>query len=64
MKAKLLERITIGEETFLQLAAERAKVVREYLVNQGQVPTERLSLVGETVDGPAVKGTRVELRLK
>ena len=64
MKARLLARITVDEEAFRQLAAERAQVVREYLVNQGQVPAERISLVGATAETPAAKGTRVDLRLK
>jgi hypothetical protein len=64
MKAKLLERITVDDEAFRQLAEERAKTVREYLINRGQVPAERVSLVGLTSDAPAAKGARVELRLK
>jgi len=64
MKAKLLERITLDEEAYRQLAAERANVVRKYLVDQGQVPAERVSLAEGTAQSPTAKGTRVELRLK
>ena len=64
MKAKLLERITVDEEAYRQLAAERANTVRKYLAEQGQVPAERVSLAGVTTQSPAAKGTRVELRLK
>jgi hypothetical protein len=64
MKAKLLERMTVDEEAYRQLADGRAQMVREYLVNQGQVPAERLSLVGATAETPVAKGARVDLRLK
>jgi len=64
MKARLLEKAVVDEEAFRQLAAERASAVREYLVTQGQVPAERISLVAATADAPLALGTRVELRLK
>lgn len=64
MKAVLLERLTVDQEAYRQLAAQRAKTVYEYLAGTCQVPAERLTLVGATDETPAAKGTRVELRLK
>lgn len=64
MQARLLELITVDEEAYRQLAAERANAVRKYLVNHGEVPAERVSLAGITAETPAAKGARVELRLK
>lgn len=64
MKARLLTQITVDEEAFRKLAGARANAVRQYLINYGEVPAERLSLVAITNDQPAAKGTRVELKLK
>lgn len=64
MKARLLERITVDEDAYRQLAAGRANAVLKYLVNQGEVPAERVALAGITAETPAAKGTRVELHLK
>jgi hypothetical protein len=64
MKARLLEQMTIDEEAYRQLATGRANAVQKYLVNQGQVPAERVSLAGITAETPAAKGARVELRLQ
>jgi hypothetical protein len=64
MKARLLEKMTIEEEAYRQLASDRANAVRKYLVEKGQVPADRISLAGITAETPAAKGTRVELRLK
>jgi len=64
MKARLLERMTVEEEAYRQLASDRANAVRKYLVDKGQVPGDRISLAGITAETPAAKGTRVELRLK
>lgn len=64
MKARLLSQITVNEEAFRKLAAERANAVREYLVNHGEVPAERLSLAAITATQPAAKGARVELKLQ
>ena len=64
MKARLLEKITVDEESYRQLASDRANAVRKYLVDNGQVPADRISLAAITAETPAAKGTRVELRLK
>jgi hypothetical protein len=64
MKARLLELMTVDEEVYRQLAAERANTVLKYLVSHGEVPAERVSLAGITTETPAAKGARVQLRLK
>jgi len=64
MKARLLEQMTVDDDAFRQLAKERANAVQKYLINQGQVPAERVSLAGITAEIPAAKGARVELRLQ
>jgi len=64
MRARLLDLITVDEETYRKLAADRAAAVQLYLINYGQVPADRLSLAAITTGRPAAKGARVELRLK
>ena len=64
MEARLLEQMTVDEDAYRQLAAERANAVLKYLVDHGEVPAERVSLAGITTETPAAKGARVELRLK
>jgi hypothetical protein len=64
MKARLLDKMTVEEETYRQLASDRANAVRKYLVDNGQVPADRISLAAITDETPAAKGTRVELHLK
>ncbi|MFT3867287.1 MAG: DUF748 domain-containing protein [Nibricoccus sp.] len=64
MKARLLTQITVDEEAFRKLAIARANAVQQYLVNYGEVPAGRLSVVPITSDQPAAKGARVELKLK
>jgi hypothetical protein len=64
MKARLLEKITVEEESYRQLASDRAIAIRKYLADFGQVPADRVSLAAITPETPAAKGTRVELRLK
>ncbi len=64
MKVRLLGELKLDDETYRQLAVERATAVRKYLVNSGQVPAERISLAEITPETPAAKGARVELRLK
>jgi hypothetical protein len=64
MKARLIENMTIDDDVFIQLASNRAKAVRDYLVDRGLVPAERISLAAEAPAAPVAKGARVELRLK
>ncbi len=64
MKARLLEQLTVDEESFRKLASMRANAVRLYLINYGEVPPERISLAAITQENPAAKGARVELKLK
>jgi len=64
MKSRLLALITVEEEAYRKLATDRASAVRQYLINIGEVPAERLSLVAITSDQAAAKGARVDLKLK
>ncbi|ATC64218.1 hypothetical protein CMV30_09755 [Nibricoccus aquaticus] len=59
MRAKLLAAITVDENTLRELAGERARRVRSYLIDDGHIDAERISLTGETA-----KGARVDLQLK
>ncbi len=59
MRAKLLAAITVDENTLRELAGERARSVRSYLIDDGHIDAERISLTGETA-----KGARVDLQLK
>ena len=59
MRTKLLALIPTDENTLRQLASARAQRVREYLVNEGEVSAERISLVADTT-----KNARASLQLK
>jgi hypothetical protein len=59
MRAKLLAAIAIDENVLRELAGERSRKVRSYLIDEGQIAAERISLVAETAKGP-----RVDLQLK
>ncbi len=59
LREEVLDSIPVDEAVLRQLATSRAEIVREYLVNQGEVARERIGLAA-----PAGKGARVELRLK
>jgi hypothetical protein len=59
MRAKLIAAITIDDDLLRALAAERAQKVRSYLVDEGHIDAERISLMGGTA-----KGARVDLQLK
>jgi hypothetical protein len=59
MRAKLMAAIVIDGNTLRALAAERAERVRSYLVENGQIEAERISLTAGTP-----KGARVDLQLK
>jgi Domain of Unknown Function (DUF748) len=59
MRAKLLAAITVDENSLRELAGERARRVRSYLIDEGHIDAERISLTGETSKGP-----RVDLQLK
>ncbi|MGC4073331.1 MAG: DUF748 domain-containing protein [Nibricoccus sp.] len=59
MRAKLLAAIPVDENALRELAGERARRVRSYLIEGGQIDAGRISLVGEMAKGP-----RVDLQLK
>jgi outer membrane protein OmpA-like peptidoglycan-associated protein len=49
MERKVLETVSVPEAELAKLAAERGKLVEEYLVQKAGMPTERASLVGSEV---------------
>jgi hypothetical protein len=52
MRARLLAAITIDENSLRELAGERARRVRSYLLESGQIDAERISLKDEPAKGP------------
>ena len=58
MRQRLLDTIQITEDEIRQLAQERARSVRDYLVNQEKIPEERIFLVEANLasesDGDAI----------
>jgi hypothetical protein len=59
MEGKLLGGITIQDEALRALADARAQSVRNWLLEQGKVPAERVFLIA-----PSAKGSRVQLNLR
>jgi len=60
----LLNSLTISESEFQELAASRARAVREYLLQSGQVEAERLFLIENQTSGTMTNGSRVYLQLQ
>ena len=52
------------ESDFALLATERAKKVKEYILQTGKVEPERVFLAEESVNGAGSKGSRVYLHLR
>ncbi len=50
MKGQLIASIPVDEETLRQLAQQRAKRIRNFIVNEGGVSEERVFLVDSGVD--------------
>jgi len=63
MELALLNNINITEADFAALAQERAKSVRAYVLQTGQVETERIFL-SEVQSGVKTNGSRVYLQLQ
>lgn len=59
MRARLLAAMPLDENAYRELAAERARRVREQLISEGQIEPERVTLIAETT-----KGARADLQLK
>ncbi len=64
MEGQLLEMIEVTEGDFALLASERAKKVKDYILQTGKVEAERVFLAekSESTEGP--KGSRVYLHLR
>lgn len=64
LEGQLLDLVEITESDFSLLAAERARRVKEYLLQIGKVEPERV-FVAEKTDGPqSAKGSRAYLHLR
>jgi hypothetical protein len=64
LEGQLLETIEITESDFTLLANERAKRVKEYLLQNGKVEPERVFLAEKSDDTKAARGSRVYLHLR
>jgi hypothetical protein len=64
LEAALLQTIEVNESDFTMLAAERARRVKEYLVQTGQVEAERIQVAEKPDETNPAKGTRVVLHLR
>lgn len=64
MESQLLALVEITESDFAALAAERAKRVKEYMLQAGKVEAERIFLSEKPEDGNGAKGSRVYLHLR
>jgi hypothetical protein len=64
MERRLLDTFAIAADELRQLAALRAKAVRDYLATTGQVPAERLFLADAAPASDAKPAPRVRLELK
>jgi len=64
MARPLLDAIEISADDFRLLASERAKRVREYVLQSGKVEAARLFVTETSAELPPNKGTRVQFSLK
>jgi hypothetical protein len=64
MEAKLKTTMTVTPDDLHELAAERGKTVRDYLIETGQVPPERLFLIEAVAKPDRQPAPRVWLALK
>lgn len=64
LEGQLLELIEIGANDYSLLATERARRVKDYLLQIGKVEPERVFLAEKPDDTKAVKGSRVFLHLR
>lgn len=64
MEGQLLEIIEITESDFARLASERAKKVKEYILQTGKVEPERVFLAEKAESVAGGKGSRVYLHLR
>jgi outer membrane protein OmpA-like peptidoglycan-associated protein len=67
MENLMINNAVVGEEDLRQLANRRAQAAKDYLVETGKVPADRVFLTGARVGGEAPrdgKGTRADFSLK
>ena len=64
MELALLNNIQVGSDDFQSLASDRAKAVREYILQSGKVETGRLFLTENKTAGLKTDGSRVYLQLQ
>jgi hypothetical protein len=64
LEAQLLQTIEITSDDFDRLAADRAKRVKDYIVEKGQVEPERIFLSQSGATAVTSKGSRVYLHLR
>jgi len=64
MEGQLMEMIEITESDFSLLATERAKRVKEHLLQAGKVEPDRVFLAEYSGDAKTAKGTRAYLHLR
>ena len=51
MKAKLVETIQVEEAELRSLAQDRANKIRDYLIQQGRIPEDRVFLIEVNLNG-------------
>jgi hypothetical protein len=64
MELALLNSIQVGDDDFQTLASQRAKAVREYILQSGKVEAGRLFLTESKAAGLKTDGSRVYLQLQ
>jgi methionine salvage enolase-phosphatase E1 len=64
MELALLNSIQVGSDDFQALASQRAKAVREYILQSGKVEAERLFLIEDKTASLKTEGPRVYLQLQ
>ncbi len=64
MERTLLDHIPINDTDFQALAAERAKAVREYILQTGKVEAARVFLAETGSGGVKSQGSRTYLQLR
>jgi uncharacterized protein involved in outer membrane biogenesis len=64
MEAFLLDRIVVGDAELSALAARRSGQVKDYLVNKGHLPAERIQVAAAAQDSGKVQASRVDFSLQ
>jgi len=64
MEKALLERVEVTDSDLNLLAADRAKKVKEFLLEKGQISPERLFVTETGGSAPTNRASRVYLQLK